>query len=71
MRGESCHSGQRRGPAASGEDKVLSPDHKSFHMSTTNANNLGSKTGISRVDTALHGVDTPNHTGLLLIDWGS
>ena len=46
VRGESCHSGQRRGPAASGEDKVLSPDHKSFHMSTTNANNVGSKTGI-------------------------
>ena len=32
---ESCPSGQRRGPAAPGEDRVLSPDQKSFHISTT------------------------------------
>ena len=34
-RGESCPSGQRRGPAALGEDKFPSPDQKSFHISTT------------------------------------
>ena len=34
-RGESCLSGQRRGPAAPGGDRVLSPDYKSFHISTT------------------------------------
>ena len=34
-RGEGCPSGQRRGPAAPGEDRVLSPDHKSFNISTT------------------------------------
>ena len=33
--GASCPSGQRRGPAAPGEDKVSSPDQKSFHISTT------------------------------------
>ena len=56
---ENCLSEQRRGPAAPGEDRVLSPHHKSFHISTTNANNLGSKTRIPRVDTAPHGVGTP------------
>ena len=34
-RGESCPSGPRRGPAAHGEDRVPSPDHRSFHISTT------------------------------------
>ena len=34
-RGESCPSGQRRGPAALGEDRVSSLDHKTFHISTT------------------------------------
>ena len=34
-RGESCHSRQRRGPAAPREDKYPSPDQKSFHISTT------------------------------------
>ena len=34
-RGESCPSGQRRGPAAPGEDKFPSPDQKSLHTSTT------------------------------------
>ena len=33
-RGESCLSGQRRGPAAPGEDKFPSPGQKSFHIST-------------------------------------
>ena len=34
-RGESCPSGQRRGPAAPGEDNFPSPGQKSFHISTT------------------------------------
>ena len=34
-RGESCLSGQRRGPATPGEDKLPSPGQKSFHISTT------------------------------------
>ena len=46
VRGESCPSGQRRDPAAPGKDRVFSPDQKSFHTSTTNANNVGSKMGI-------------------------
>ena len=56
---ESFPSGQCRGPAAPGEDRVSSLDQKSFHISTTNSNNLGTKTGIPRVDTAPHGVGTP------------
>ena len=68
-RGESCFSGQHRGPAVPGEDRVLSPHQKSFHISTTNSNNLGSKTGIP-------GAILP-HTAWkpqphwLLIGWGS
>ena len=34
-RGESCLSGQLRGPAAPEEDRVSSPDYKSSHISTT------------------------------------
>ena len=34
-RGESCPSGQRRGPAAPGEDNFPSPGQKPFHTSTT------------------------------------
>ena len=37
-RGESCPSGQRRGRAAHGEDKVPSPDQNSFQISTTPTN---------------------------------
>ena len=44
-RGESCPSGPRRGPAEPGGDKVLSPNQKSFHISTTNCNTLATKTG--------------------------
>ena len=33
-RGEGCPSGQRRGPAAPGEDKFPSPGQKPFHIST-------------------------------------
>ena len=58
-RGESFPSGQRRGPAAPEKDGVLSADQKSFDISTTNSNNLGTKMGIPRVDTAPHGVETP------------
>ena len=56
--GESCPSGQRRGPAAPEEDKVPSPDEKFFHISTT-PTNRGRKTVIRRVDTAPRGVETP------------
>ena len=34
-RGQSCPSGQRRGPAAPGKDTFLSPDQKPFHISST------------------------------------
>ena len=34
-RGESCPLGQRRGPAARGEDKVPSPGQKTLHISKT------------------------------------
>ena len=33
-RGKSCPSGERRGPAAPGEDNFPSPDQKSFHLPT-------------------------------------
>ena len=33
-RGDSCLSGQRRGPATPGEDRVSSPEQKFFHTST-------------------------------------
>ena len=33
--GESCLSGQRRGPAAPREDRVLSPGQNSFHIQLT------------------------------------
>ena len=66
-RGESFPSGQRLGPAASGEDSVLSPDQKSFYISTTNTNNLGTKTEIARFDTAPRGVETPPQW--LVADW--
>ena len=72
-RGESFPSGELPGPAAPGEDRVSSPDQKSFHISTTNSNNPATKTGIPRVDTAPHGVETltPMAGGWLLIGWGS
>ena len=60
--GESFPSEQRRGPAVPGEDMVLSPDQKSFHISTTNYNNLGTKMGIPRVDTASHGAENRSPT---------
>ena len=58
-RGEGCPSGQRRGPAAPGEDGVLSPDLKSLHIYTTNSNNLVTETEIPQVGTAPHNVETP------------
>ena len=44
-RGESCPSGQRRGPAAPREGRVLSPDQKSLHISTANSHNPRTKWG--------------------------
>ena len=60
VRSESCPSGQRRGPAAPGEDSVLSPDGKFSHISLT-TNNPRMKTDIPRVDTAPRGVETAPH----------
>ena len=57
-RGESCPPGQRRGPAARGEDEFPFPDQKSFHISTI-PNKPGTKTEMPRVDTAPHVVETP------------
>ena len=64
-RGESCPSGQRQGPAAPGEDKFPSPDHKSVHTYLYHSNNPEKKTQIPRVDTALQDVETPTPLG----DW--
>ena len=49
-RGESCRTGQRRGRAASGEDKFPSPDQKSFH--TYSCDNPETNAEIPRVDIA-------------------
>ena len=48
----------------------LSPVQKSFRISTTNSNNLATKTGIPRVDLPPR-CGNPIHTGWLLIgmDW--
>ena len=50
------HSLRFADPAPPGEDHIPSPDQKSFHISTT-PTNRGRKR-CSRVDTALHGVET-------------
>ena len=72
-RGESWLSGQSGGPAAPGKDRILSPDQKSLHIATTNSNKRGLKTGIHRVETAPHGVETPAPMAgrRSLIGWGS
>ena len=57
-RGQSFPSGQRRGPAAPGEDKFPSPGQEIFYESTT-----PTKTQISRVDTAPQGMKTPTPLG--------
>ena len=44
-RGERCRSGQRRGPAAPGDNNVLSPDHNSVRISI-NSNIPGTKMDI-------------------------
>ena len=61
-RGKSRPSGQRRGPAAPGEDHFPSPDHKYFHISTTQTTQ-GTKTQIPRFDTASRSVETPTPLG--------
>ena len=70
-RDESFPSGQRRGPATPGEDRALSPDQKSFHISTTNSKKPGDDNGDppGRYRPARCG--NPNHTGWLLMGWGS
>ena len=62
-RGGSCSSGERRCPAAPGEDKAPSPDHKPFH--TSNSHELGTKTVPPRVDTASHS----GSSNWLVADW--
>ena len=70
-RGESCPPGQRQDPAAPGDDKVPSPDQKSFHT-YTNSNNPETKTDIPRVDTAPQGVENPTPLAdLRRFGWGS
>ena len=57
-RGESFPLGQRRGRAAHGEDEV--PSLGQILPYLYNSNKPGTKTLIQRVDTAPHGVETPN-----------
>ena len=57
-RDENRPSGQRRGPAAPGEDKFPSPGQKSYCY-LYNSNNPGTKTEIPRVNTAPLNVETP------------
>ena len=49
--------GQRRRPAAPGDDKVPSP--RCFRTSTTNSNNPGTNTDAPQVDTVPQGVEIP------------
>ena len=65
-RGESCPSGQRRGPAEPGEDKVPSPGQKSFHISSTTTWDENADPS-SRYRSARYG--NPNPTVWLLIGW--
>ena len=68
-RGESCPSGQRRGPTAPGEDRVSSPDQSSLYISTTPAT-WGQKRR-SPGSLPPRTVWKPQPTGWLLIGWGS
>ena len=63
--GESCPSGQRRGPAAPGEDNFLSPDQKFFHTSTTPTTRGWKRRSPDRYRPA--GCGNPHPTGWLLI----
>ena len=56
-RGESCPSGQRRGPAAPGEDKFLYPGQNP--SISLQPQQTGTKPQIPRVDTASKGVEIP------------
>ena len=68
-RGKSCPSAQRRDPATSEEDSSSSPDHISFHISTTEQllDQNGDLPG--RYNPARCGNPSPN--GWLLIGLGS
>ena len=68
-RGENCPSGQRRGPATPGEDKVSSPDQQSFHTSTTPTHRGRKRRSPGRYRSARCG--NPNPTGWLLMGWRS
>ena len=69
-RGESCPSGQRRGRAAHGEDKVQSPDQKSFHISTTPTNYRNQDDGDHMGRTRPTRCGNPN-SGYTFVDWWS
>ena len=68
-RGESCPSGQRRCPAAPGEDKVPCQDQKYFHIPTTPTNRSRKRGSPDQYRPAMCG--NPNATGWLLIGWSS
>ena len=63
-RDESCPSGQCRVPTAPRDGEFPSPGQKSF-LHLYNFNNPRTKTEISRVYTAPHGVETPTQGTLL------
>ena len=65
--GESFPSGQRRSPAAPGQDRVSSPDHKSFHISTTPTTWRRKRRSPGSIPPST----TPNPSGWLLIGCGS
>ena len=67
---ENCPSGHRRGPTPPGEDRVSSPEWKSFHIST---NRLGDENGDPSGRYRPARCENLNHTGWLLIggdSWG-
>ena len=66
-RGESCPSGQRRGPVPPGEDKFPSPDQKSIQTTHKPGDENGDPPVRYRPARCGH----PNPIGWLLIGWGS
>ena len=57
-----CPSGQRRGPAAPGEDQVTCPGSEILPI-LYKSNQPGTETEIPRVDTAPHDMETPTPLG--------
>ena len=65
-RGESFPSGQRRGPATPGEDRLPIPGSEILPY-LYNSRNPGTQTQIPRIDIASQGVETPTQGTPLLI----